>query len=282
MMNHIQAQYHCYLCGSTEHREIARLNRKPEGETDYGIPASEYHRVITQCLHCQVYTNQHDLLTSAMYEGDYNASITLGGIRERYDKVMNLPPEKSDNRQRVQRIANFLQSQSLALDNCDVLDVGSGTCVFLGALQQLGPRCACIDPDPQAVAHAKNDVGVSLAHCGTLEDFPYEKKFDLITFNKVLEHVKDPVSILKKSGEFLKEKGFVYVELPEGSRAEQQGIVAKRQEFFVEHYTIFNEASFLELATRAGFESLRENVITEPSGKLTIYGFLSKKRNNEK
>lgn len=278
MIRNTQNQYHCYLCGSTEHREIARLNQKPEGETDYGIPLSQYHRVITQCLHCQVYTNQHDLLSSVMYEGDYNASIALGNIRERYDKVMKLPPEKSDNRQRVRRITDFLQLKTQALNDCDVLDVGSGTCVFLGALQETGPRCACIDPDTKAIAHAKEYVGIPLAHCGTLENFPYENKFDLITFNKVLEHVKDPVSMLKESGRLLKKDGCVYVELPEGSRAEQQDIVAKRQEFFVEHYTIFNEASFQELATKSGFESLSVNVITEPSGKLTIYGFLSKKK----
>ncbi|MEK6477048.1 class I SAM-dependent methyltransferase [Catalinimonas sp. 4WD22] len=275
-MNHISKQYRCYLCGATDHKEIVRLRHKPEGETDYGIPADQYDRVITQCLNCLVYTNQHELLSSAMYEGAYNASISLGSIRERYDKVMNLPPEKSDNRQRVQRIADFLQAKDIALDDCDVLDVGSGTCVFLGAMKALGPRCACIDPDPQAVKHAQEYVGLPIAHAGTLDDFPYEKKFDLITFNKVLEHVKDPVNMLEKAERLLKEGGFVYVELPEGARAEQQAIVAQRQEFFVEHYTIFNEFSFRKLAERAGFETQEIEIITEPSGKLTIYGFLSK------
>ncbi|WPP50489.1 class I SAM-dependent methyltransferase [Catalinimonas niigatensis] len=277
-MKHSQNQYYCYVCDSTDHREVSRLHQKPKGETDYGIPDSKYDRVITQCLHCTVYTNQHDLLSSAMYEGDYNASIALGDIRERYDKVMNLAPEKSDNRQRVKRITDFLLSKNLALKDCDVLDVGSGTCVFLGALQEAGPRCACVDPDPKAIAHAKEYVGIPLAHCGTLENFPTDNTFDLITFNKVLEHVKDPVSMLQESGRLLKKDGFVYVELPEGGRADQQGIAAERQEFFVEHYTVFNETSFHELAHRAGFEAHQLNIITEPSGKLTIYGFLSKKK----
>lgn len=273
-----QTKYHCYLCGSDQHREILRLNHKPKGETDYGIPSNRYSRVITQCLICQVYTNQHDLLSSEMYQGDYNTSISLGTIRGRYDKVMSLPPEQSDNRQRVLRIANFLQAKHIDLTDCDVLDVGSGTGVFPGALKELGPRCTSIDPDPLAIEHAKNYIGLPLVHCGTLEDFPYSTRFDLITFNKVLEHVRDPVKLLSDAVRFLKENSFIYVELPEGSRAEKQGIVADRQEFFVEHYTIFNEASFQELSDRAGFETLWMDIITEPSGKLTIYGFLSKKQ----
>lgn len=275
-MQHQEKIYTCYLCGSTEHQVLDVVNQKPKGETDYGIAEADYQRVITQCQHCQVYTNQHQLLDQRMYEGDYNASISLGSIRDRYDKVMHLPPEKSDNRQRVDRILEFLKSQDINPADSDVLDVGSGTCVFLGALKEAGPRCACIDPDPQAIAHASQYVGIPLAHCGTLEDFSDDQRFDLITFNKVLEHVKNPVAMLEKASRLLNDHGIVYLELPEGERAVEQHIETQRQEFFVEHYTIFNETSYMELARKAGYDCLEKQVITEPSGKLTICGFLKK------
>ena len=40
------------------------------------------------------------------------------------------------------------------------------------------------------------------------------KKFDLISFNKVLEHVKNPIMLLKSSKRFLNENGIVYIEVP--------------------------------------------------------------------
>ena len=280
-MNKNTDQYTCYICGSTEHQLIKNIKHKPEGEVDYGILPEKYKRVITQCLRCMVYTNQHHLLDESIYGGDYNASISqnnsLGSIRQRYDKVMSLPPEKSDNRARVSRIEAYFSSQGRDLSKLEALDVGSGTCVFPGAIKDKVKQCACIDPDPLAIEHAKNYVGIDVAHHGTLDDFPLNHHFDLITFNKVLEHVRNPVEILSKAASLLKDNGLVYVELPEGERAVSQGIAARRQEFFVEHYTIYNKASYLALCEKAGYQAQHVHVITEASGKLTIYGFLKRK-----
>jgi 2-polyprenyl-3-methyl-5-hydroxy-6-metoxy-1,4-benzoquinol methylase len=281
MMERQTEKFRCYLCGSTEQQLIAEVNQRPEGETDYAIPAEDYHRVITQCLQCSVYNNQHHLLDEDMYSGDYNASIrqttSLGSIQQRYEKVMNLPAGKSDNRQRVSRIAEYFTQTGRNLRDADVLDVGSGTCVFLGALKDQVHQTACIDPDPLAIEHAKKYVGVGVAHQGTLADFPLNHRFDLITFNKVLEHVKNPVEMFSKAADLLKDNGLIYVELPEGKRAVEKGIATQRQEFFVEHYTIYHEDAYLALCEKAGYECTHLRVITEASGKLTIYGFLNRR-----
>jgi len=44
----------------------------------------------------------------------------------------------------------------------------------------------------------------------------------------------------------------------------------------VEHYTIYNQDSFRNLCEKAGFRLMDLQVITEPSGKMTIYGFLTR------
>lgn len=281
MMNRQTDQFRCYLCGSADQQLIAEVHQRPEGETDYALSPEDYYRLITQCLHCSVYNNQHKLLDEQMYSGDYNASISqttnLGNIQQRYDKVMSLPAGKSDNRQRVKRIEDYFKRTHRKLTDADVLDVGSGTCVFPGAMKDLVHSCACIDPDPLSIEHAKNYVGIAVAHHGTLDDFPLNHLFDLITFNKVLEHVKSPVDMLAKAANLMKENALVYVELPEGARTVHAGKAAERQEFFVEHYTIYNQASFEDLSKRAGFRCLHSEVITEASGKLTIYGFLTRR-----
>jgi len=57
-----------------------------------------------------------------------------------------------------------------------------------------GWECSAIDPDPPAVAHMRGHVGVNAVQ-GDFIDFSTLDKYEIITFNKVLEHVADPASI---------------------------------------------------------------------------------------
>ena len=184
-----------------------------------------------------------------------------------------MPREKSDNKHRVERIASFIDHLGLPREQVLALDVGSGLCVFAAELKDRGFSCYCIDPDASAIEHALQNIKVDGAHVGTLDDFETEKKFDLITFNKVLEHIKEPVKYLKKAKNFLIERGIVYIELPDGDVARQHEDIFNRQEFYIEHFTIFNKASLVFLAKQAGFECLEVNSIHEPSNKFTVYGF---------
>ena len=72
---------------------------------------------------------------------------------------------------------------------------------------------------------------VDEAFHGTLFEFKSNRKFNLITFNKVLEHVDNPVEILKKSKDYLKPNGFVYIELPDGDNALKSEGIINREEF---------------------------------------------------
>ena len=78
-----------------------------------------------------------------------------------------------------------------------MLDISSGLCVFLAELRKYFNDITCIDPSAEAVAHAKNYVGIE-CYQGGFDEFIFTKSFDLITLNKVLEHVKNPVSTKSK------------------------------------------------------------------------------------
>ena len=82
------------------------------------------------------------------------------------------------------------------------------------------------------------------------------------------------LEILKKSKDYLKPDGFVYVELPDGDNALKSEGVINREEFFIDHKTIFTKQSVHFLAERAGFNILNIHNIHEPIDKFTIYGFL--------
>ena len=190
---------------------------------------------------------------------------------------MNLPSERSDNNARVKRLVDFCGEQGLKVKGLNVLDVGSGLSVFLGEFLKYGVKGYCIDPDPMSIEHAVRNVKVSGAFRGSFMEYESGFKFDIITFNKVLEHVTDPVSLLRKAGGHLKKSGFIYIELPDGEAALRNNVLTDREEFFIEHYTIFSKRSVRGLSELASLSAIKSESIIEKSGKYTIFSFVEKR-----
>ena len=269
----------CFLCGLniSKSKFIHEITRKPKNETDFGIDPENYSRRIYQCRECDVYCNIHNMLPKNLYDSNYNKATYQSKMLYNYNKILNMDASKSDNKQRVKRVLDFLEKNHIKPSQASILDVGSGLCVFLGEMQKHIMYRACIDPDKASVEHAIKNALVDKAFNGTLLEFKSNRKYNLISFNKVLEHVDNPVDILKKSKDYLKTDGFVYIELPNGDSALKSEGVINREEFFIDHKTIFTKKSIGFLANKAGFTFVNLNNIHEPSDKFTIYGFLKQK-----
>lgn len=267
----------CYLCSSCALTAIEILTVRPEKETDFGIPENEYRREIELCRTCGVYNNFHRYDFEKLYSKKYNADTYKEGIFEKYREIMTLAEGRSDNKDRVKRIAAFFSSRGKKLCGADALDIGSGLCVFLGELVKLGVRGYCVDPDVVSTEHAIHNAGIINAYTGSFADYQSDMKFNLISFNKILEHVKDPIMLLKKAKHFLKKGGFIYMELPDGEEALKADRLQRREEFYIEHYTIFTPRSLLFLSEAAGLIIAEMESIAEPSGKYTLYAFLTDK-----
>lgn len=266
----------CYLCGENNFTVLKKVDQKPAGETDYGIAVQDYYREICECNQCGVYFNRHDnLIPEDFYEGKYNSSIAQGTIERRYNKIINLPFHQSDNKNRTLRIVDYLYAQDLEPIKTKVLDVGSGTGVFLHELKKFGFQVYCIDPDITSTQHALNTIGVNGVFTGSIEDFNTSEQFDLITFNKVLEHVTNPIKVLQQTRSLLSPNGILYVELPDGTPAIKNNEIVDRSEFFLDHYTTFNQPAFEYLLKESGFQLCKLQQMIDPSGKYTIYGFAS-------
>lgn len=269
----------CILCGELDARHCITIRKKPDCETDYGIPAQRYMRSVFQCNHCGVFLNDHCLLQGSFYQGDYNESTYAEGWGTRYEYIMSLPFEKSDNKQRVARIHAFLEMNARKPHQTNVLDIGSGLGVFSAEMLKYGYVAHVVDPDPKSVNHALGVVGVNKAWQGSvleMDSCVFEQKFDFISLNKVLEHVPNPLPALRSLHTLLADNGFAYVELPDGEAAAQSEEIAVRQEFCIEHLTVFGPVSMGWFVEEAGFKMLEMQRIHEPSGKFSIYAFLNK------
>ena len=268
----------CVLCGAADVYQVTRLDERPAGETDFGIVPGQYQRSVFRCARCSVFFSVHDLFPPNMYRRQYNVAKYAQRMKETYLRIRNLPLARSDNKQRAGRIAAFLDQRWGERDDTWILDVGSGLCVFVGEMKDLGFKGFCIDPDPLAVEHARVTVGVDGAHVGTLEDFDAEREFRLISFNKVLEHVSDPIDQLARARKHLAPRGVVYVEVPDGERALSLGELRDREEFYIEHVTIFDGPSLRYLAAAAGLQCTVLESIHEPSDKCTLFAFMEPDR----
>lgn len=231
-----------------------------------------YYREIWQFEVSKHYVSRHAMQVATGYTGDYvNATYAdEAGMARTFERITSLPPEKSDNRARIERLRAFVQANHNPDRRVQLLDVGAGLGVFPYAVKQAGWECLALDPDPRAVHHLQQNVGVR-AVCADFMMAAGLGRHDIVTFNKVLEHVEDPVAMLGRVHQFLKPHGLVYLELPDGEAASAEGF--GREEFFIEHLHIFSFVSIAMLATRAGLTPVAVERLREPSSKFTLRAF---------
>ena len=147
-----------------------------------------------------------------------------------------------------------------------VLDVGTGMGYLLAAFSQELPGFEIVGHD---LGNDKEDAiranGATDCYFGSLEDIP--KKFDIITFNHVLEHITDPVTVLKQAAALLKPDGHLAVIVP-CFRAVYTDF------FFLEHCSHFTEKSLNVASALAGL-----SIVDRLEGVLglTEIGFVSRR-----
>jgi hypothetical protein len=269
----------CPICLTADGECIFTFDKPPEKEIQ--LPASDtpYYREVHRCSNCGHYYGIHKIDLSTLYESEYVSATYGDQLRNTFDRIMALPPEKSDNAGRVDRIHVFAQQyfgeRMVEGWQPSLLDVGSGLGVFPARMSAMGWQCTALDPDSRQAAHAREVVGVEAVH----GDFMKAKEigqFNAITFNKVLEHVSEPALMLQRAHQFLDPIGFVYIELPDGEAAAAEGKIRGNEEFTVDHLHVFSATSLSLLTTQAGFKVHTLERLQEPSGKYTLRAFLSK------
>lgn len=244
----------------------------PAGETTFDFGAT-YHRSYDHCLRCGHWFSQHKMDLSALYGGEYVKATYGDRMRATYERIMALPAERSDNSGRVARVLAFAGKHFPASGRrLRLLDVGSGLAVFPARMREAGWDCTALDPDPRAAEHASQVAKVATVTGDFLAiDRTALGLFDVISLNKVLEHVDEPVAMLRAAAPLLDAGGFVYIEVPDGEAASAEG--PGREEFFIEHHHVFSETSLASVIERAGLTPIEIQRLQEPSTKYTLRAF---------
>jgi 2-polyprenyl-3-methyl-5-hydroxy-6-metoxy-1,4-benzoquinol methylase len=150
-------------------------------------------------------------------------------------------------------------------DSLSVLDVGGGQGWQLNIVRDIDPRVKftqVVDFDPGA-----QDLARENGHeyfCGRIEDFETDRKFDLVLLLNLIEHVEDPLAILKKIRSILSPKGVVLVKTPNHEALDARVFRHKNWGGFhsPRHWVIFTKESFQKIASTAGLK-IREFSYTQ-------------------
>lgn len=258
----------CEMCGGIAWNFEARFTEPPRGETDLGL--APYCREVWSCGGCGHVINHHDMDLSKIYSKKYWDQTYADRVRSTYDRIMSLPEDQSDNQQRVAFINEYWSRHHTGQART-LLDIGAGLAVFPAAMRERGWSCTALDPDPRAAEHARQAAQVDAIAADFMEA-DLSRKFSLVSLNKVLEHVPEPVSMLGRVREVLHQDGLVYLELPDGEAALKD--TPARQEMFLEHYCAYSMASMALLILKSGFRCDYLDRLRQRSGKYTLRAFL--------
>jgi SAM-dependent methyltransferase len=118
--------------------------------------------------------------------------------------------EESFNRGVRQAVLRFKKGGS-------AMDVGSGSGNFLRCLREAGFDVFGVEPSQTGSTYARTVHGIETFN-GTVEGFVASganRDFDVVTILNVLEHLKDPASILRQLRQLLRSGGILVIVVPD-------------------------------------------------------------------
>jgi 2-polyprenyl-3-methyl-5-hydroxy-6-metoxy-1,4-benzoquinol methylase len=261
----------CPICKSINKKIKFSYTKKPLCETDFNIFKNGYSRHYFECLDCTHWYSNINLNLDKFYSEEYNNKTYKNSLLKTFNKIKNLKKKNSDNYFRVKRIEKFIKKNLNTEPN--LLDIGSGIGIFPYEIKKLGWKCIANDPSLVTINHLKKNLKLQTLY-GDFLKLNIIEKFNIITLNKVLEHVKNPNRFLNKAKKFLTKDGYMYLELPDIEKAKK--ISKNREEFAIEHIHGFTKKSIFTLLKKCDFKILKFDKICEPSTKYTSYVFCKK------
>jgi 2-polyprenyl-3-methyl-5-hydroxy-6-metoxy-1,4-benzoquinol methylase len=138
-----------------------------------------------------------------------------------------------------------------------LLDVGCSNGAFIHVANKMGMNCEGVEPAKEA-ALAAQEVGLKVFH-GFLEEVRLpDNSFDVVTLFEVVEHLKDPLSLLKECKRILKPAGILCIRTGNTDSWTVKAFKEKWHYFNIfkhgGHISFFNKKSISALAQKAGFK----------------------------
>jgi SAM-dependent methyltransferase len=197
-------------------------------------------------------------LVSQCTESAYVAALT------KWDTSRGTRPDQRSVARHEQvsrrRVAAMLGLLSRPATNARLLDVGCSSGAFLASAARQGLTVEGIEPSPEAAASARR-AGFNV-FTGLLQEARYpDASFDLITLIELLEHLRDPATLLAECRRILRPRGIALVTTPNAESWTAHTLKGNWDVFSLTgmggHVSFFNPGSLRQPADRVGFDTLK-------------------------
>jgi 2-polyprenyl-3-methyl-5-hydroxy-6-metoxy-1,4-benzoquinol methylase len=169
------------------------------------------------------------------------------------------PAEASQGRrfqQSERKLTQVVRRLNKSSPEVRLLDVGCSSGALVAAAQTLGFIAQGVEPAPRAAAAAQA-AGLNVRQ-GLLEEAAYSaESFDAVTLFEVVEHVREPLPLLKEAYRVLAPRGLVVIGTGNTASWTARAMGARWEYLDIArhggHVSFFNPWSMTLLAQRAGF-----------------------------
>lgn len=216
----------CYLCGGSARARKGVVRDSPELR-------------VMECSDCglvQLDSFEH------IYPGFYEGSGMHGPNQISIESWLR--ETEGDDRRRFETLMPFLP-------NCRVLDFGCGAGGFLQRAHDLAAVVVGIELEERVRSYWNGRIKI-LSDIDQTDD-----QWDLITAFHVLEHLPDPVRLLRKMGSKLSENGRLFLEVPSANDALlmlYDNNDFQNFTYWSQHFFLFTPDTLRRVAKRAGLE----------------------------
>ncbi len=224
-MNHFDLKNKtiCHLCG--------------------GLNAEPFIKELWQCSDCSFcfipLSKAEENKISGCYIGNQVSTV------EYYQSLIET--EKKNFFERLKLIENFVSPGEL-------LDVGSNIGTFSILARERGWQVTAVEPNSAAVqiSREKGIDTIENFFSADLAELKNLSSFDCVVMNDVIEHVAEPVVMLKDAWQVLKKSGLVAITTPNIDH-----LFCRRYQIKpAEHLVYFNQKTLRAALEKAGFEVL--------------------------
>lgn len=235
----------CWICGSANARpwKARNIHRRlvPEDlqitDRRYGVTLS-----LWKCSECGfIFANDEE----------------LGVLTSLYEQLSDPEYEQSQESRALQMRWVLNAAQTVHPKAVSLLDIGAGMGLLVAEAERLGLHAVGVEPSRALVKSARKMNAVELLH-GV---FPHAaltgQQFDLIFLVDVIEHISNPVTLLRNCAEALSPGGVIVVVTPDVGSLPAKLLGQRWWHFRLAHVGYFDRRS-LEMATEvAGLSIVR-------------------------
>lgn len=227
----------CRVCGGSSWRAFKQSTlSEPISSDDFRITDARYGHTgrVDRCELC-----------------GFKQVTDIGSVLEFYESLEDAAYDEG-REQRALQARKLLEAVRKHKDGGSLLDIGAASGILLEQAVRLGFNTEGVEPSASLATRARA-AGLNV-HRGVFPHEAIKGRYDVITLVDVIEHVQDPVGLLREVASHLKDDGTGLLTTPDVQSLAARLLGPRWWHFRVAHISYFELATIKRALAVAGLE----------------------------